>query len=227
LDGGQGGGWYYRTVHRLEPGERLGELLFGLIMVLTFTLRASLRPGAMQEDSRDLLLAALGCNAAWGIIDAILQVAVKLSERGRINRLIRRVHAATEREEGLAIVSREIDRRLPRFLDAKIRAAVHDDVFERARHEMPPRTHLELDDVLAGLAIFWLIFLTTLPTALPFLLLHDQYLALRVSNVVLILMLFYVGWRWASYTGASHLRTSLVVAAICLILVAVSIALGG
>ena len=34
--------WYRRFVEHLDPGDRLGELLFGLIMVLTFTLGAGI-----------------------------------------------------------------------------------------------------------------------------------------------------------------------------------------
>jgi hypothetical protein len=64
-------GWYRRFVEHLDPGERMGELLFGLIMVLTFTLGAGLEMGD-REETRDLLIAALGCNTAWRIIDSAL-----------------------------------------------------------------------------------------------------------------------------------------------------------
>ena len=51
----------------LDAGERLGEVLFGLIMVLTFTLTAREVLGDEPESGRHLLIAALGCNIAWGI----------------------------------------------------------------------------------------------------------------------------------------------------------------
>ncbi len=54
----------------LEPAESLGEIVFGLIMVLTFTLGAAVAGGY----ERGLLLAAVGCNVAWGVIDAVLFV---------------------------------------------------------------------------------------------------------------------------------------------------------
>jgi hypothetical protein len=50
---------------------------------------------------------------------------------------------------------------------------------------------------------------------------------LRTSNAVLIVLLFYVGWRWASYTGASHWWTGLTVLSLCVALVGVAMALGG
>ena len=78
------GGWYRRFTHHLDPAERIGEVLFGLIMVLTFTLAAWSRSAGDGDSSRALLLAALGCTSAWGIIDAALHLAGRLSERGRI-----------------------------------------------------------------------------------------------------------------------------------------------
>lgn len=54
----------------LDPSEILGEFLFGAIMVLTFTLGASVAGGY----ETGLLLAALGCNVAWGVIDGVLLV---------------------------------------------------------------------------------------------------------------------------------------------------------
>ena len=54
---------------QLDPIERSSEVLFGLIMVLTFT--GSLRiTGADRDSVRTMLVAALGCNLAWGMIDA-------------------------------------------------------------------------------------------------------------------------------------------------------------
>ena len=52
----------------LDPIERISEVLFGLIMVLTFTGSLSVAE-AGREDVRVMLLGALGCNLAWGIID--------------------------------------------------------------------------------------------------------------------------------------------------------------
>jgi hypothetical protein len=55
----------------LDPIERAGEMLFGLIMVLTFTTAMSVA-GASEEDVRAMLVGAIGCNPAWGSIDAMM-----------------------------------------------------------------------------------------------------------------------------------------------------------
>lgn len=77
----------------LDPIERSSEVLFGLIMVLTFT--GSFRAmGADHDDVKRLLIAALGSNLAWGIIDAVMYLMATLSQRGHNLVLLRAVQAA-------------------------------------------------------------------------------------------------------------------------------------
>jgi hypothetical protein len=220
-------GWYRRFVEHLDPGERLGELLFGLIMVLTFTLGAGIELRGDREATRDLLIAALGCNAAWGIIDGALHLMGRLSARGRIHRIVKRVQAAERREQALALVARELDERIPAIVEPEIRAALEADVLEKVRAAPLPPTRVNASDLWAGLAVFWLVFLTALPAVVPFLVLRDARIALRVSNAILIGLLFTVGWWWATYTGASPWRTGLFMAAFGVALVVVAISLGG
>ena len=73
-------------------------MLFGLIMVLTFTGSLSIAE-AGRDDVRAMLIGALGCNIAWGIIDGILYLMGSLAEKGRNLAAYRAVvQAATPRE---------------------------------------------------------------------------------------------------------------------------------
>jgi hypothetical protein len=67
----------------LDPMDRISEVIFGLIMVLTYT--SSLSVAADNATIRALLLGAVGCNLAWGIIDAGMYLMARLNERGRNN----------------------------------------------------------------------------------------------------------------------------------------------
>src|SRR6476660_7317953 len=66
----------------LDTHERVSEVLFGLIMVLTFTGSLSIAE-AGREDVRTMLIGALGCNIAWGVIDGVLYLMGSLAEKGR------------------------------------------------------------------------------------------------------------------------------------------------
>src|SRR5688500_4134572 len=79
MSGGPALSWNKRV---LEPVDRVSEILFGLIMVLTFTGSLSVAD-AGREDVRTMLIGALGCNIAWGVIDALLYLMGALAHKGR------------------------------------------------------------------------------------------------------------------------------------------------
>ena len=74
----------------LSPPERFSEILFGLIMVLSFTCAMSVAT-AGEEDVREMLIGAIGCNLAWGIVDAVMYLLNVIAERGRAIALLRAV----------------------------------------------------------------------------------------------------------------------------------------
>src|SRR6516164_1253047 len=70
------------TTPILEPMDRIAETLFGVIMALTFTCTL----GAQIGDDikvRTMLIAALGCNLAWGIIDAGVYLITQINIESR------------------------------------------------------------------------------------------------------------------------------------------------
>src|SRR6266576_630260 len=79
----------------LEPIDRVSEVLFGLIMVLTFTGSLSIAEAGRSE-VRTMLIGALGCNLAWGIIDGVLYLMGCLAEKGRGLLTFRAVRKATD-----------------------------------------------------------------------------------------------------------------------------------
>ena len=91
----------------LDPAESLAEVLFGLIMVLTCTLGASLIAGIDRDTLRTMLVAALGCNVAWGVIDAALHIMGIAFARSRNSRLMQAVRSAPDAAAGLALWVRQ------------------------------------------------------------------------------------------------------------------------
>src|ERR1700749_3140021 len=88
----------------LEPIDRVSEVLFGLIMVLTFTGSLSIAE-AGREDVRTMLIGALGCNLAWGIIDGVLYLMGCLAEKGRGLLIFRAVHKAADPKEAQRLIA--------------------------------------------------------------------------------------------------------------------------
>src|SRR6187399_91859 len=93
---------YSRRV--LEPYERISEVLFGLIMVLTFTGSLSVAEAGRSE-VRTMLIGALGCNIAWGIIDGVLYLMGCLAERGRHVATYRAVLQASTPQQAHSVIA--------------------------------------------------------------------------------------------------------------------------
>ena len=73
-----------------------------------------------------------------------------------------------------------------------------------------PGPHIIMSADLYGvIATFWLVFFASIPAALPYLRIDDAWLALRISNGILICLLFMTSYRWARYTTLRPWRTGL------------------
>jgi hypothetical protein len=211
----------------LDPIERFSEILFGLIMVLTFTGSLSATSGGRNE-VRTMLIGALGCNLAWGIIDALFYLMNTLSQRG--NNVValwqlRRLRAADDPAKAHQLIAD----RLPPIVASVLRPEELDSLRQRlvALPDPPAHARVNGDDLRGALGVFLLVFLSTFPVAIPFLLMHDAMLALRVSNGIAIVLLFVGGYKLAKFSGFHHWWTGLTMVAIGTAVVALTIALGG
>jgi VIT1/CCC1 family predicted Fe2+/Mn2+ transporter len=217
-----------RFVHTyLDPASRFGEILFGLIMVLTVTLTAGLTVAEGRAGVRQLLLAAIGCNLAWGIIDAVMYIMNCLTERSGKVRLIEAVQRARDTHEALDVIQSEIEPDLQSLLDPEEREAFSRSILNHVAKARITRPGVTKDDLYGALACFWLVFVSCLPAAIPFFIFSQPHFALRVSNFLLIALLFLVGQKWAQYAGSNRLATGSTMVVIGLMLVGVAILLGG
>jgi hypothetical protein len=217
-----------RFVHRyLDPASRLGEILFGLIMVLTVTLTAGLTVDEGRAGVRQLLFAAIGCNIAWGIIDAVMYIMNCITVRSGKVRLVKAVRRSPDGKAALALIRDEIEPELQELLAPENAEALSRSVLKHIAQAQVAGNTLTKDDFYGALACFWLVFVSCLPAAIPFLIFSQPHFALRVSNFLLIALLFLVGQKWAQYAATNRLVTGAAMVAIGLVLVGVAILLGG
>jgi VIT1/CCC1 family predicted Fe2+/Mn2+ transporter len=66
----------------LDPVDRISEILFGLIMAVTIVGSLSIAT-AGRNDVGLVLRGALGCNLAWGLVDAVMYLVRTATERAR------------------------------------------------------------------------------------------------------------------------------------------------
>ena len=112
-----------------------------------------------------------------------------------------------------------------RFLDPT--DILYQQVLKRLEGVTPDRTRLKRADLYGAIATFWLVFLSAVPAVLPFLVFHQRFVALRVSNLLLLIMLFLAGYRWARATHCNPWTFDTTLPLAGLVLVAIAVALGG
>ena len=208
----------------LDPVDRISEVLFGLIMVLSFTGAISVATDGRNE-IRELLWSALGCNVAWGFVDAIMYLMNVAVDRGHSISILKKLSQTNDPKSIRNILRDEIRP----AVGAVVKDEELDRIGERLKKLPEPskRYLLTFADFKAGVEIFLLVFLCTLPVALPFAFFKEIGLALHVSNGVALVMLFIGGYILARYAGFKPFLTATIYAIIGVALVSLTMALGG
>jgi VIT1/CCC1 family predicted Fe2+/Mn2+ transporter len=207
----------------LDPVDRISEIIFGLVMAVTIVGSLSIATAGHNE-IRTVTMAALGCNVAWGLVDAVMYLVRTVTERTRHRALAARIVAADRDTAHRLIV---------RALPENIAAITGPDEIEGMRRRLlglqfTDRATLRSRDYLEAVAIFLLVVIATFPVVVPFMLMQDAALAMNVSRVITLAMLFFAGFALARHAGhARPVRTGLLMAGFGAVLIGIVKALGG
>lgn len=208
----------------LDPIDRSSEVLFGLIMVLTFIGSISVAESGRAE-IRTVLEAAIGCNLAWGIVDAVMYLMSQFTESARTASTVRAVRATRDPETA--------NKLLEETLPSEVADALTPADFDLLRQRLagangePGRSSLERKDFFRAMGVFMLVFLSTIPVVLPFVFMSDVAAALRMSQAIALVMLFITGWSLGTHVGRSGWRFGGVMALSGIVLAGLTMALGG
>jgi hypothetical protein len=211
-------------VSSLDPIDRISEVLFGLIMVLTFTGSISVASDGRAEIG-ELLWASLGCNLAWGIVDAVMFLMSTVLERGHGRSVLKKLKLTTDKTAARNLLKDE----LPPVISSVLKPEEVDQFKERLLklEDLPKAKLLSPAEFRAAIVIFILVFTCTFPMALPFIFFSDTQFALRASNGIALLILFFGGFSVGKYSGFHPFRTGTILMLLGIILVAITMALGG
>jgi hypothetical protein len=208
----------------LDPISRISEIIFGVLMALSFTGSLNVAT-AGREEVRTMMLTALGCNLAWGLVDAVMYLMATLTGRARNLTLLRRVRGAVDPQEAHSSIAEA----LPGHLGEAIGTEGLEDMRRRLAvlSDPPARASLGRKDFIGALGVFLLVVLSTFPVVVPFMFTAEMAIAMRVSNAVALVILFIGGYRLGHYAGGVAWRTGLAMAAVGAVLVSIIMALGG
>ena len=173
---------------------------------------------------RSQLCHYLGCNAAWGLVDAVMYLLAVMAERGRNLAVMKQVQSRSNPARARALI---LDV-LPPVIASTMETAEVDMIRHRLeRLPVPSSAGLTTSDFRGALGVFLLVFLATLPVALPFAFIDSAHRALRVSNGIALLMLFAGGYYLGRHAGRHPWWSGLAMLTIGAGLALATIALGG
>jgi hypothetical protein len=208
----------------LDPMERISETLFGLIMALTFICSLGVAT-AGNIKIQTMLIGALGCNLAWGIVDGGLYLLARINSRGGNILTLRAILQAPDPETARRLIADALPPELVSVLPLQ-----QLDLMRQSLQRLPaPPEHPRLTkrDWIGALGLCLLSFLSTFPVVIPFIFLSDAKLALRVSYAVAIVMLFCCGYAFGCHSGLHPWAAGLSMVALGSALVGLAVALGG
>ena len=208
----------------LDPMERISETLFGLIMALTFICSLGVATGA-SINIQTMLVGALGCNLAWGIVDGGLYLLARINEQGRNILTLRAVRQASDPAQAQRAIADAMPPALASVLPSEQLELMRQKLQQLP--EPPARPKLTGRDWSGALGLCLLSFLATFPVVIPFIFLSDAKFALRVSYAVAIIMLFFCGWAFGVQSGIRPWAAGLSMVAVGCTLVGIAVALGG
>jgi len=208
----------------LNPVDRVSELLFGLFMALTFVAAVSVAESG-RDEIRKMFIAALGCNLAWGLVDAVMYVVRTVTDRGKSLTLLIAVRSAADAETGRRLIERSLSRVVAGLVSTAEIEAMRVRIV--GLPSVPERPRLRGHDLLAALAIFLIVVASTFPVVLPFAIFTDVATAKTVSRAVALAMLFFGGLVLGRYAGYGSWKVGVMMAALGTALMLAINALGG
>jgi VIT1/CCC1 family predicted Fe2+/Mn2+ transporter len=214
----------YRRPHApvLDPIERVSEVIFGILMAMSFTGSISAATAGHAE-IETMIWAAFGCNLAWGLVDGVMYVVGEITERHHMAAMQRRLRETEDTAAAHHLI-------LPLMPDRSVDVMDFHTMETIRQHLLamePPAQHVTADDLIAAFTVFCLVVLATFPVVVPFLVIADPGLAIRWSNLLALVTLFVGGWILGKHAGGSPWIYGGALTATGAVLIAAIIALGG
>ena len=208
----------------LNTMDRVSEILFGIIMTLTFTCSIGIA-NAKNTEIRQLIIAAISCNIAWGLVDAIGYLVSTIVQRSRNKTILNSVLTTSDADKARKYISDSLPPSIASVLGAGELEQIRKKLAKLPGSALQVR--LRTRDLKRSVMIFLLMFISAFPIVIPFIFIRDTQLALRISNMVAIVLMFLCGWSLAKYVGSNKWLMSFGLTLVGIILVLITIALGG
>jgi hypothetical protein len=203
------------------------EPMFGVIMVICFTSILRAYPNLAEKVIGTVLLSALFCCIAWGLVDGIFYAWEAHYELDRKKKLLALVQAPNDPKKAREVVEDHLRDTIVDLMDEKDKEQIYQIVEKNVSGVDLGRVGIK-EDIVTILIAFGLVVGSSIIVMIPFLLFSPVMTALRISNVTGIFLLFFMGyWREEDKRIAKKLITGGFTALVALIITLVTVILGG
>jgi VIT1/CCC1 family predicted Fe2+/Mn2+ transporter len=195
-------------------------------MAMTFT--GSIHAAeAGNEQLREILVGAIGCNIAWGLVDAVMYLMSDVVARSRGRRALLALKRAATPDAAREVLEEELPEGVARVMTPADFAGLHRWILA-APEPKTEHTRIRARRWRGAIGVFLLVTLSTFPVVLPLLFWRDDPTrAIRVSHSVALVMLFLIGSALGRYAGLRPWLTGLSMLLIGVVLAGLTILLGG
>lgn len=207
----------------LDPIDRTSEIVFGTLMAMSFTGTLSVAT-AGEQDVHTMMLAALGCNLAWGLTDAVMYLVAVVTEHRRKLSLLERLQQSKSNADADRLIADQLPMRLQSHINPIALDSMRRSLMEINENE---KKTLDFRAISDAMQVFLLVALSTFPIVVPFMLVDDPIRALRLSNIMGLLTLFVSGYVLGRYAGGNPWHFAFAMSLIGALMIAAIIALGG
>jgi hypothetical protein len=203
------------------------EPMFGVIMVVCFTSVLRAFPDAADKIVGTILLSALFCCIAWGLVDGIFYAWEAHYELDKKKKILARVQTPNDPKEARELVEDHLGDTIVDLMDEKDKEQIYQIVEKNVSGIDLGRVSMK-EDIVTVLIAFGLVVGSSIIVMVPFLLFSPVMTALVISNITGILLLFIMGyWREEDKRITKKLITGGLTAFVALIITVVTVALGG
>jgi len=190
----------------LDPVDRFAEIMFGLIMTLSFIGTINVAEHG-QAEIHTLLFAALGCNIAWGIVDGVMFWLTRMIGRARRRTIGNQIRKTSDSLTAQKILSEVLPEELEPLLETDALIPLVEKIKNHHPLNRPPL--MTLEDLGGAFLVCILVILSTVPASLPFLFLSNVTLAVKISNSITLAILFSLGMSLGQFSGQKKFQLGL------------------
>jgi hypothetical protein len=201
--------------------------MFGVIMVVCFTCVLRAFPNAMDKVIGTVLLTALFCCIAWGLVDGIFYAWEAHYELDKKKKIQAKVQAPSDPKDVRELVEDDLGDTIVDLMDEKDKEQIYQIVEKNVTKIDLGRVNIK-EDLTTILIALGLVVGSSVIVMIPFLLFSPVTNALIISNITGILLLFIMGyWREEDERITQKLITGGLTAFLALIITIVTVVLGG